>query len=295
MPNWNEVLDEINHEAAVGPLDAVRRRYLAKLHEKTGRNIICYYSGWLQKPGNYASSIDDNDKNGLMTTVHGLEHIKGLDFIIHTPGGSITATESIVHYLRTIFRDDIRVFVPQIAMSAGTMIACASKTIFMGKESNIGPIDPQFGGIPAHGVLEEFQEAINQVKENPASLPIWQTLISKYNPTFLGECQKAIDLSTELVEAWLREIMFVDDADAEQKAATITRTLINHTDTKTHARHIHFDTAIEMGLKIEMLENDQELQELVLTIHHAYMHTIANSNAIKIIENHAGRAMVQNI
>lgn len=295
MPNWNEVLEEISHESTSGPLDKVRRKYLSKLHDKTGRNTICYYSGWIQKPGNFASSIDDNDKNGLMTTVHGLDHSKGLDLVLHTPGGSITATESIVHYLRTMFNDDIRVFIPQIAMSAGTMIACASKIIFMGKESNIGPIDPQFGGIAAHGVIDEFEEAINAITANPNSLPIWQTLISKYNPTFLGECRKAIELSSELVERWLEEIMFLNDPQAKAKAAQVTSTLNNHSDTKTHSRHIHFQDAIDMGLKIEMLENDQELQDLVLTIHHAYMHTLANTNAIKIIENHAGRAMVQNI
>tara|TARA_R110001599_G_scaffold341026_1_gene561786 strand:- start:223 stop:1110 length:888 start_codon:yes stop_codon:yes gene_type:complete len=295
MPNWNTVLDEINHESTTGPLDKVRRRYLTQLHKKTGRNIICYYSGWLQKSGSIAASIDDNDKNGLMTTVHGLERDKGLDLILHTPGGSITATESIVHYLRVMFKDNIRVFIPQIAMSAGTMIACASKEIFMGNESNIGPIDPQFGGIPAHGVIDEFNEAVKSIKTDPSSLPIWQALIAKYNPTFLGECQKAIDLSSELVTAWLEEVMFVGDPDAKAKAANITTQLNNHTDTKTHSRHIHADQAIGMGLKITMLESDQDLQDLVLTIHHAYMHTLANTSAIKIIENHIERAMVQGI
>lgn len=295
MPNWNEVLEEISQESTSGPLDKVRRKYITQLYEKTGRNTICYYSGWIQKPGNLAGNIDDNDKNGLMTTVHGLNHSEGLDLILHTPGGSTTATESIVHYLRAMFNDDIRVFIPQIAMSAGTMIACASKVIFMGKESNIGPIDPQFGGIAAHGVIDEFEEAISETTRNPASLPIWQTLIAKYNPTFIGECRKAIELSSELVERWLTEIMFVGDPEAQAKAARITSVLNNHTDTKTHARHIHFEDAVAMGLKIEMLEKDQELQDLVLTIHHAYMHTLANTKAIKIIENHIGRAMVQTI
>lgn len=295
MPNWNEVLDEINHENRNSSLDRVRRRYLKKFHQKTNRNIICYYSGWLQKPGYSASSVDDGDKNGLMMAVHGLDKNIGLDLVLHTPGGSVTATESIVHYLRTIFNDDIRVFVPQIAMSAGTMIACASKTIFMGKESNLGPIDPQFGGIPAHGVLDEFNEALEAIKIDPDSLPIWQTIVSKYHPTFLGECKKAIDLSSELVESWLTSIMFNGEDTAGEKARNIVSFLNNHTDTKTHSRHIHFQEAIDIGLNITMLESDQELQDIVLTVHHAYMHTLANSGAIKIIENHAGSAMIQNM
>lgn len=69
----------------------------------------------------------------------------------------------------------------------------------------------------------------------------------------------------------------------------------NHHDTKSHARHIHLDEAKEMGLVIEDLESDGILQDLVLTVHHAYMHTLSNSPAIKIIENHNGQAIIENI
>jgi hypothetical protein len=40
------------------------------------------------------------------------------------------------------------------------------------------------------------------------------------------------------------------------------------------------------------LEDDPKLQDLVLTIHHSYMHTFASSAAIKIIENQNGNAIV---
>jgi ClpP class serine protease len=47
---------------------------------------------------------------------------KDLDLIVHSPGGSPEATEAIVTYLRSKF-NDIRVIVPQAAMSAATMLA----------------------------------------------------------------------------------------------------------------------------------------------------------------------------
>ena len=43
-----------------------------------------------------------------------------------------------------------------------------------------------------------------------------------------------------------------------------------------------------MGLKILEIESDQNLQDLILTVHHCYMHALMNTPAIKIIENHAG-------
>jgi hypothetical protein len=295
MPNWSEVLDEIASHRSEFALDAVRRKYLGELQNKTGRNVICYYSGFLQKPGSSNASIIDDDKNGFMATIHGLDRSKGLDLLLHTPGGNIAATESLVHYLRQMFGMDIRAFIPQIAMSAGTMIACACKTIYMGKQSNIGPIDPQFGGIPAHGVIEEFNKAIKSVKDDPGSIPIWQTVVGKYHPTFVQECQHAIDLSSAVVKKWLSECMFEGEGDAEAKAESIVDRLNNHIDTKTHERHLHIDDALDIGLKVEALEDEQELQDLVLTVHHAYMHTFSNTNAIKLIENHLGSAVIQNI
>ena len=292
MPNWAGVLQEI--QTSEGGLDRIRRKYLQKLHKKTGRNIIAYYSGWLQKPNLAGCSISDLDKNGLMNAVHGLNRAKGLDLFLHTPGGDFAATESMVHYLRQIFGTNIRCFIPQLAMSGGTMMACACKEIFMGKESNIGPIDPQFGGIPAHGVIAEFQEAIDAIKKDPSSIPIWQVIIGKYHPTFVGECRNAIVLASEIVKNWLETGMFEGDAAAAKKAAGVVNKLNNHSDTKMHARHIHAEEAKSFGLKITMLEEDDQLQDLVLTVHHAYMHTFSAAPAVKIVENHLGHAVVNN-
>ena len=294
MPNWNQVLEEIKNSKRIDGLDFVRRKYLNLLHEKTGRNIIAYYSGWLQKSGIGNAYINDDDKNGLMANIHGLDRNKGLDLILHTPGGDTAATESIVDYLRRMFGTDIRAIIPQLAMSAGTMIACACKEIIMGKQSNIGPIDPQLGGIPAHGVLEEFEKALKEIQENPQTIPIWQKIVEKYHPTFLGECQNAIDLSLEMVTLWLETGMFKGNPNSKVIAKKIAKELSDHEKTKTHSRHIHIDEAIKIGLTVKSLEKDfdQEFQDLVLTVHHSYMHTFANSLAIKIVENQSGNAVV---
>lgn len=297
MPSWNEVLEELQTCNRVDALDYVRRKYLKILHEKSGRNIIAYYSGWLQKPRIGNADICDDDKNGFMATIHKLDRTRGLDLILHTPGGDLAATESIVDYLRKMFGKDIRAIIPQIAMSAGTMVACSCKEIIMGKQSNLGPIDPQFNGIPAHGVIAEFARALEEIKADPKSIPIWQIVVGKYHPTFIGECQNAIDWSTEIVTAWLETNMFDGDQNKKEKAAKVVKQLGSHIDTKTHARHLPMDEAKLTGLTIKSLEDDfeQEFQDIVLTVHHAFMHTFANSGAIRIVENHLGNAVVSNM
>ena len=48
-----------------------------------------------------------------------------------------------------------------------------------------------------------------------------------------------------------------------------------------------------MGLKVEKIEDDPELQDLILTVHHCYMHSLMNTNSFKMIENHLGVAFVK--
>ena len=198
-------------------------QYLNKIHSITGRNVIAYYSGWLKAPDAPHVSIDDQDKNAFMTTVYKLDKTKGLDLILHTPGGDIAATESIVTYLKSIFNGDVRAFIPQISMSAGTMIAMSCKEIIMGEQSSLGPIDPQMGGIACQAVIDEFNRAVDEVSKKPAALGLWQIIISKYHPTFLTACEKAIAWSAELAEQWLKEVNPEIDFDKIKNVFTAVR------------------------------------------------------------------------
>src|SRR5882672_1587668 len=210
MPNWHDVFVEIqtlqaqSQGQALNAATIIRLKYLKALHQHTGRNIIAYYSGWLSKGSINLSEINDEDKNGFMTTIHKLDRTLGLDLILHTPGGGIAATQSLVNYLQKMFGRNIRAIIPQITMSAGAIMACCCKEIWMGKQSNMGPIDPHLRGIPAYGVREEFRRAIVEVKKDPRLIAIWQQIIGQYRPTFLGQCENAIKWSNEFVKRNLK-------------------------------------------------------------------------------------------
>lgn len=304
MANWSEVLLQIQSLQAQGQdlqaraTDIVRHDYLKALHQKTGRNIIAYYSGFLSKQVG-GIEINDEDKNGFMMAVHKLDRSKGLDLIIHTPGGNISSTQSIVDYLHKMFDKDVRAIVPQIAMSAGTMLACSCKEIWMGKHSNLGPIDPHINGIPAYGVLREFYEACRQIKEDPSKIPVWQSIIGQYRPTFLSRCENAIEWSNSFVKQQLCEVMFTRQANATQKAEAIVKRLTDFSENKTHERHIHFEECLEMGLNVKSIEDDptssKDFQDLVLTVHHCYMHIFMNTRNYKAIENHVGGGIFKHI
>ncbi|MDR1315838.1 MAG: hypothetical protein LBK13_03095 [Spirochaetales bacterium] len=293
MPNWHNILNELQQMGS--PFDVLRRKYIKELHNYTGRNVICYYSGWLQKKGIEEVAVNDSDKNGLMTVINGLDVKKGLDLVLHTPGGETAATESIVDYIYKKFGNDIRCFVPQMAMSAGTMMACACKEIWMGRQSSLGPIDPQYRGLPAHAIIEEFKRAVSDVQKDPRLIPVWQPIIAKYTPALLGECEKAIRWSNDMVKDWLLRNMLASDPNATTTIQTILLELGDHSVNLAHNRHLSAEKCKSIGLIVKELESDQKLQDAVLSVHHIYFHTLNATPCFKIIENHNGIAFIQQV
>ena len=258
--------------------------YINKLYKHTeGRNVIVYYSGWLSfdHPKNI---INDLDMNGFMAMTNKLKTKKGLDLILHTPGGITSTTEAIIKYIYKKFNGDVRAIVPQLAMSGGTMIACSCKEIMMGKQSSLGPIDPQVKGIPAQAVLTEFKCAKDEIFSNPSSIPLWQTIISKYDPTFLDSCQRSIELSNNILKESLYKNMFKDNANKDI-VDNIVDILGSRETTKVHDRHLSFEDCESIGLKVTALEEDNDLQDHVLSIHHSCMEIFELGTIYKIFAN----------
>jgi len=301
MATKDDITKEILTQKAASQ-DVVRRKYLADLHEYTKRDTILYSTAFASKKlpnlPSFLVSVTNEDIQGFMAALHGLKGDK-LDLILHSPGGSLEAADQIVQYLRKKYAH-IRAIVPQNAMSAATMIACACDTIVMGKHSAIGPIDPQVtfptrnghSTAPAHAILSEFMQARQEILTDPRTAVLWAGRIQNYPPGFLQMCQDAIRLSEDKVAEWLDMYMF---ATAEKKGAAIAKWLANAGEHKTHGRPIGIDKAVEIGLVIEPLEDDQRLQDRVLPVFHAAAITHELTDCMKIIENHEGRGAFLNV
>ncbi|MGM9960939.1 MAG: hypothetical protein ACI32F_06490 [Allobaculum sp.] len=290
MASWDDIIRELGQTRS--QVDYIRNKYIKQLSDLTGRNTIIYYSGWLQKSGTGNVDINDSDMEGFMATVMGLDCSKGLDLIIHTPGGDPTAAEAIGTYLKNKFNNDIRVIVPQLAQSAGTMIACIGKEIIMGKQSSLGPIDPQFNGIPAFNIVDEFQQAEKELSTNPEKVQYWAIKLQQFPAAFMKQCLDAIALSSDVVRNWLTSNMFKDNP---KKVDSIVNNLNNHHDNLSHGRHFNCDKCKAFGLKIHMMEEDQKLQDAILSVHHSVMISLQSTPAFKIIENQEGKAYINTL
>ena len=300
MPTRNEIQQEILRRKAIAQ-DDVRRRYVRELSEYTNRDTILYAADFTssKSPAVPATifSVSFDDIQGFMSALHGLKS-NTLDLILHSPGGAMEAADQIVQYLRTKYQE-IRAIVPQNAMSAATMIACACDSIVMGKHSAIGPIDPQVTfptatgtfTSPAQAILDEFARAKQEITDDPTTIPLWASKVQTYPHGFLDLCETTLRLAKDKVSEWLESYMFRDDPEGADKSRQIAEWLSDATEHKTHARPITIAQVLEKRLTVERLEDDQEFQEKVLSVFHATMATFQVTNCVKIVENQNGKGV----
>jgi len=320
MPTWGELLNELTElqqeavqqaqarqaageQEPVGepaPQDLLRDKYLTGLHALTGRAVIVYASSWQigGAPGNIDSSVALSDMVGFMEACSNIEEDK-LDLILHSPGGSAEAAEAIMHYLRTRFTH-IRVIVPLAAMSAATMMALAADEIVMGTHSQLGPIDPQFTiatpegprTAPGETILQQFELAKKQCAD-PVNIPAWLPILRSYAPGLLAHCTSAREMGEEFARENLQQYMFAGETNAAAKAQAVAEWFSDFTAFRSHGRRVGADQAAQQGLKIVRLEDDDDLQDAVLSVFHSVSLTMNAAPVVKLIENHHGRRWLQ--
>ncbi|MHA1682796.1 MAG: SDH family Clp fold serine proteinase [Promethearchaeota archaeon] len=300
MPSRKEISDRIQQLGSSNDIN--RREFLKELAKHSERDTIIYSSGYTSFNAAYipevAFIINKQDIQGFMSAFNGLKG-KELDLIIHSPGGNGDAAAQIVNYMRQKY-EHVRAIIPQNAMSAATMLACACDEIIMGKHSALGPIDPQISfqlgngmriSSPAQSIIEEFEMAKRDIDKNPNYAHIWAPRMLNLPIGILQTCQDASDHAQSLVKDWLASYMFKDESDGIQKAELIAEWLSEKNQHKSHGKPIDILEAEKHGIKVEALEDDHDFQDLVLSVFHSSCLTHEMTTCVKIIENHLGKGL----
>lgn len=308
MPSWTQLINELESKSS----EIEKNNWLIKNFDyylnqisliQENRNILIYGSGFLQKPTapQILLQITHEDINGFMSTIHGMDYSKGLTLILHTPGGVTNSTESIVNYLRSKF-NYIEVIIPTYAMSAGTMISLASDKIIMGRQSQLGPIDPQMpaGGriVSAIAILDQFNRAKKEISEDREQAHLWAPILPSLGPALLQEAQNAIDYSEQIVADWLEKYMFKNLSNSKKIALKVAKHFSRGSEKsvrkKSHGRRIGIEEAKNEGVIVYELEKNQDLQEAVLTTYHLMTIIFEKSPALKIIANDSSKHWIKN-
>jgi hypothetical protein len=306
LPSWNELLTEFDalpsDDARAAWLLQSQQQSLGEIgHLRGDRHVLLYASAFLQKPQapSQAVQLTHEDLNGFMSVVFGMDWSKGVTLLLHTPGGVTNAAETVVSYLRSKF-SDVEVVVPAFAMSAGTMIALASDRIIMGRQSQLGPIDPQMPirstgqFVSAQAIVEQFERGRNDILGNVTTAHVWAPILQSLGPALLQEAQNALDYGERMVAEWLGRYMFRGRRQKSDKAKMAARYFNDARTHKSHGRRIDRDEARSHGIRIEDLESDQDLQDKVLTAYHLATITFEKSPAARFIASDTGRLWIKN-
>ena len=297
MASWNEILDNIqtlNPQAMAQYLDTLMIDSLKRISQiRKERNVIFYASTFLQKPqiDPMLTQITNEDINSFMAVIHGMDFSKGLVLVLHTPGGITTAAETIVEYLHKKF-NYIETIVPTFAMSAGTMIALSTDLIIMGNQSQLGPIDSQIpvSGrfVSARSVIDQFLNAKKDILSDVKNAHLWAPILGGMTPGLLIEAKKANAYSQKIVASWLSN-------KGNINSTSIAKYFNQPSLHKSHGKRIDRNDCKKLGLNIYELENDQDLQDAVLTAYHAITILFDQTPASKIVVNNNGKKWIKNI
>ena len=299
MASWSELAEAVQKQDRGTWITDRSRDAVAAICDLYGRNVLYYASAFLQKPmvPGSLTSVAGEDLNGFMAGVYGCDPANGLLLMLLTPGGSAGAAQTIVEYLRSKF-DRIDALVPTYAMSAGTMIALGCDRIVMGRQSQLGPTDPQLivSGRPysAHSIVDQFERARADISADPELARAWAPILRSYGPALLEEAHRALSYGTDVVKTWLERYMFEGKQDASELACGVAKFFSGdqHGD---HGRRIGRDAARNAGLAIIDLEDKQELQDAALTLYHLSTLAFEHGPATKAVYSSTGGMWVKNL
>jgi hypothetical protein len=306
--SWQSTKDELNVcRQANGEIDfdRYRRDKLESVERHTRIPLVVYATDFLnaQKVRASQGQIDID-----LTDIQGFEEVTRdlpsgpLDILLHSPGGSPEAAESIVKILRLRFAP-IRFIIPVVAKSAATMLALSGNEILMPPSAELGPIDPQFrladgaGGVvmtPAQVLVDQFQQAQKEITQNQALAAAWAPVLQRYGVGLYQMSLNAIQLSKDLVRQWMESYMLAGKPNASATAQQLVDFLCDHNTFKSHARRVDLNELTKRGVAAsDPRVLDPLLSQRIEDAWYAIQHTFEGTGAFKLFENSRRRSFIR--
>ena len=276
QPHLTRVLQEMQ-QAQQGTKS---RQELIKRIENLNPAEPCRLLVYVANTDHPASAVGPAEIVPLGDALAPMGKVKNLDLVIHTFGGSGEIAEKIVEMCRSHCAGEFRVIVPNMAKSAGTLIALGADKIVMGYCSELGPIDPQIRIVISNApqlvsawtfirARDALVEKVNQAlakNENPAA---YLQQLAAIDPIFVTHCDQLMTFAKKLGQKWIASRLQASGAqpkEAEEQADRVIQFLSNVVEHITHGRLIsakelkkHTTPALNV---VELTEQDEFWQLL---------------------------------
>lgn len=129
---------------------------------------------------------------------------KPILLIIHSKGGEVEPAYLISKTCKENSSKFV-VAIPRRAKSAATLISLGANEIHMGSMSELGPIDPQFGSLPALGLSSSLESIAKVVSKYPKSSEMFAKYLSdQLNLRLLGYFERVSESAKQYAQRLLQ-------------------------------------------------------------------------------------------
>ncbi len=269
QPHLHAVLQEVQ-QAQMGN---VKRQSLIKeiesLDAAKPRRLLVYISNI----GNFNSQIVPPHIVPLADALAQMGKAENLDLMIHTLGGSGDTAEKIVAMCRNHCSGEFRVIIPNMAKSAGTLIALGADKIVMGHCSEVGPTDPQIRVAVSNKdqfvsawtfihARDELVKKVNEAIANSEPPDAFLQQLATIDSVFVAHCEQLMEFAKKVGRKWITARLVKKPMplkEAEKEADAVIAFL---SDVKEHISHGRLILAGELREHCEPTLQIEELEEV---------------------------------
>jgi len=144
-------------------------------------------------------------------------------------GGSVEAAYKITKLCKQFSDSKYEVIIPRHAKSAATLVAIGADVIHIGPLGELGPIDPQVGGLPALGVKRALEIIAPIIAKNPKSSELFARYLgSKLSIEQIGYCDRVSESAVQYAERLLVKKEDFTETDAHRRAWELVHEYKDH-------------------------------------------------------------------
>jgi len=176
-------------------------------------------------------SINSFDLDQIFTALKNQNSLRERDvlLIILSDGGSIEIAYQISKLCKSFAKEKFVVAIPRQAKSAATLIALGADEIHMSALGQLGPIDPQIGGLPALGITQALQTIASLSQQFPGSAEMFANYLRlALTVAQIGYSERICDSAVQYAERLLQTKEFLATDEIKKIASSLVHTYKDH-------------------------------------------------------------------
>ncbi len=296
---YSKVLDEFNNSSFLQIQEKHRHSLMKKIQKLregvSGRKtkVILYYAK-LDSPAQREVMVNQWDIKAIYSILNVLADDINIELVVNTLGGMPQKTRQIINLIRHKLdgKGNLRIVVPEIAKSAGTLICLGGDNLTLGTTSELGLVDPQIPRYSPSGKVEyisawtyikSLDYLLKKATNSKGNLKQeFYPLLANFDMPFYEKCNQAIEQIKADTKNLLKEGML--KKQASKKINKTARYFLG--DGKPHETLLQpSEISKSLGKKVvEILDEEDSLWSLYWELHCRATQLMEKTPIVKFIE-----------